>query len=51
MRDICLVLWTKDAENILSHLKLIEMGYKYYFQFTLTPYDRTAAVQLVLARI
>ncbi|EGW40949.1 DUF1848 domain-containing protein [Desulfosporosinus sp. OT] len=38
----CLVFWTKDAENILPHLKLIdEMGYKYYFQFTLTPYDRT----------
>lgn len=38
----CLVFWTKDAKNILSHLKLIdEMGYKYYFQFTLTPYDRT----------
>ncbi|MCO1600187.1 DUF1848 domain-containing protein [Desulfosporosinus nitroreducens] len=38
----CLVFWTKDAENILSSLKLIdEMGYKYYFQFTLTPYDRT----------
>lgn len=38
----CLVFWTKDAKNILSSLKLIdEMGYKYYFQFTLTPYDRT----------
>lgn len=38
----CLVFWTKDAKNILSHLKLMdEMGYKYYFQFTLTPYDRT----------
>ncbi|AET68424.1 protein of unknown function (DUF1848) [Desulfosporosinus orientis DSM 765] len=38
----CLVFWTKDAENILRSLKLIdEMGFKYYFQHTLTPYDRT----------
>lgn len=38
----CLVFWTKDAKNIFPHLKLMdEMGYKYYFQFTLTPYDRT----------
>lgn len=38
----CLVFWTKDAKNILPHLRFIdEMGFKYYFQFTLTPYDRT----------
>jgi len=38
----CLVFWTKDAKNIFPHLKpMDEMGYKYYFQFTLTPYGRT----------
>ncbi|MCX8131589.1 MAG: DUF1848 domain-containing protein [Clostridia bacterium] len=38
----CIVFWTKDAKNIIPHLKLIDnMGYKYYFQFTLTPYDCT----------
>lgn len=36
----CIVFWTKDPDNILSQLPLIDkMGYKYYFQFTLTPYD------------
>lgn len=38
----CIVFWTKDAKNIIPHLKIIDnLGYKYYFQFTLTPYDRT----------
>ncbi len=37
----CIVFWTKDAANIMPALKTIDnMGYKYYFQFTLTPYDR-----------
>lgn len=36
----CIVFWTKDAENILPYLKTIDdLGYKYYFQFTLTPYN------------
>lgn len=38
----CIVFWTKDAANILPHLSSIDdMGYNYYFQFTLTPYDRS----------
>ncbi len=38
----CIVFWTKDANNILSRLETIdEIGYRYYFQFTLTPYSRT----------
>jgi hypothetical protein len=38
----CIVFWTKDARNILDKLpELDRLGYKYYFQFTLTPYDRT----------
>ncbi|MEA4831157.1 MAG: DUF1848 domain-containing protein [Oscillospiraceae bacterium] len=38
----CIVFWTKDSGNIISCLpELDRMGYNYYFQFTLTPYDRT----------
>lgn len=37
----CIVFWTKDAQNIIPYLKEIDaLGYKYYFQFTLTPYGR-----------
>ncbi len=37
----CVVFWTKDAANLLPCLgELDERGYAYYFQFTLTPYDR-----------
>lgn len=37
----CIVFWTKDAKNMLPNLETIErMGYPFYFQFTLTPYDR-----------
>ena len=37
----CIVLWTKDPLHMLPRLKeLDEMGYRYYFQFTLTPYGR-----------
>ena len=35
----CLVLWSKDPAPMLPKLdRLEEMGYPYYFQFTLTPY-------------
>lgn len=38
----CIVFWTKDPQPLIPRLKNIDdMGYKYYFQFTLTPYDRT----------
>lgn len=37
----CIVFWTKDAYNFLDKLDELEyMGYKSYFQFTLTPYGR-----------
>lgn len=43
----CIVLWTKDAANMLPHLdELDRLGYRYYFQFTLTPYDRTLEANL-----
>lgn len=36
----CIVFWTKNPKNMLS--KLDELNrYKYYFQFTLNPYDKT----------
>ena len=36
----CIVFWTKDPLPLLPRLPEIDrMGYRYYFQFTLTPYD------------
>lgn len=36
----CIVFWTKDPAAFLSALDEIDkMGYMYYFQFTITPYD------------
>jgi len=35
----CIVFWTKNPTNLMSHLDEIDgRGYKYYFQFTITPY-------------
>lgn len=35
----CIVFWTKDAAPFLQYLSQIdELGYRYYFQFTITPY-------------
>ncbi|NLC44575.1 MAG: DUF1848 domain-containing protein [Clostridiales bacterium] len=43
----CIVFWTKDPLNMLDKLDFIdELGYKYYFQFTLTPYDRSVEMRL-----
>lgn len=37
----CIVFWTKNPTNLMKYLDEIdEMGYKYYFQFTLNPYDK-----------
>lgn len=35
----CLVFWTKNPAPILDRLHLLK-DYHYYFQFTLTPYDK-----------
>ena len=35
----CMVFWTKDPAPLLDKLHLIK-DYTYYFQFTLTPYDK-----------
>jgi len=35
----CIVFWTKDPQNLMPYMSEIDaMGFKYYFQFTLTPY-------------
>jgi len=37
----CIVFWTKDPQQLMKYLDEIDsMGYKYYFQFTITPYDK-----------
>ncbi len=37
----CIVFWTKDPVNMMDKLlQLDQMGYPYYFQYTLTPYDK-----------
>jgi hypothetical protein len=37
----CIVFWTKNPRPMLDRLNIIDaLGYRYYFQFTLTPYDR-----------
>ena len=35
----CIVFWTKDPRSLMERLdKIDRLGYRYYFQFTLTPY-------------
>lgn len=35
----CIVFWTKDPRNLMERLDEVDrLGYRYYFQFTLTPY-------------
>jgi hypothetical protein len=37
----CIVFWTKNAQPMLNRLTIIDaIGIPYYFQFTITPYDR-----------
>jgi hypothetical protein len=36
----CIVFWTKDPTNMLDKLDLLS-EYKYYFQITINPYDKT----------
>lgn len=38
----CIVFWSKNPEPLIKNLDTIDgMGYKYYFQFTITPYNNT----------
>ena len=37
----CIVFWTKDPKNMMDKLSEIDqLGYSYYFQFTLNPYRK-----------
>ncbi len=37
----CIVFWTKNPRPMLNKLPLIDaLGFSYYFQFTITPYDQ-----------
>ena len=43
----CIVFWTKNPIPMLSMLDTIdEMGYPYYFQFTITPYNKNIETSL-----
>ncbi|SDE48118.1 DUF1848 domain-containing protein [Sporomusa acidovorans] len=43
----CIVFWTKNARPMLNKLDVIDkMGYPYYFQFTITPYDQQVEKRL-----
>jgi DNA repair photolyase len=43
----CIVFWTKNPIPILSKLDVIDdLGYKYYFQFSLTPYSKLIETNL-----
>lgn len=36
-----IIFWTKNPNPLIKHLKeLDEIGYRYYFQYTLTPYSK-----------
>ena len=37
----CIVFWTKNATDFMRYLPMIDsLGYKYYFQYTLTSYSK-----------
>jgi len=43
----CIVFWSKNPAPLMKHLdELNEMNYKYYFQFTITPYSNDLEVNL-----
>ena len=38
----CIVFWTKNPSSFMKYINpIIEMGYNFYFQFTINPYDVT----------
>ena len=42
------VFWSKNPKPMINSLEEIEcMGYKYYFQFMITPYDNTIEKSLL----
>ncbi|MDR2741171.1 MAG: DUF1848 domain-containing protein [Treponema sp.] len=48
----CIVFWTKNPENFFRYIPEIDrLGYRYYFQFTLTPYDASIERNVDKSRI
>jgi len=43
----CIVFWTKNPDDFIRYLPQIDsMGYKYYFLFTVTSYDKSVEVNV-----
>ncbi len=43
----CIVFWTKNPQNFLDKLEILDdLGYMYYFLFTLTPYGKNLETEL-----
>lgn len=43
----CIVFWTKNPSRMMKYLSVInDLGYKYYFQFTVTSYDKSIEVNV-----
>ncbi|MEI6846485.1 MAG: DUF1848 domain-containing protein [Chlorobiaceae bacterium] len=43
----CIVFWTKNPRDFITYLPQIDsMGYKYYFLFTLTSYDKSVELNV-----
>lgn len=43
----CIVFWSKNPKPLMENLnELNKRGYKYYFQFTITPYDEDIEVNV-----
>jgi hypothetical protein len=48
----CIVFWTKNPENFFKFIPKIDgLGYRYYFQFTLTPYNAAIERNIDKSRI
>ena len=44
----CIVFWTKDPKPLLNRLKELDhKGYKYYFQYTITPYNEDLEANVI----
>jgi hypothetical protein len=43
----CIVFWTKNPANLMNKLTVLDrLNYHYYFQFTLTPYEKELETNL-----
>ena len=47
----CIVFWSKNPQPLISKLNEIDrLGFQYYFQFTLTAYDKTVEMNVPLKK-